>query len=146
VSSPPVSATDPTVDLTTGDGASSAAGLVTDRGETIIPDSVVAKVAGRAAAEVDGVGAVADTGLGRLLARSSSPATARATAVVDRGSVTLDITLNIVYPRPVATVTAEVRAHVTHRVTELCGMTARRIDITVPELVTLPRPARSRVE
>ena len=136
-----------TVDLAEADTAdrSSDTGLVTSRGETIIREAVVARIAGRAAAEVDGVGGVADTGLGGFLPRSSNTSTARASAAVDNGEVRLDLTLNVVYPRSVNEVTGEVRAHVTRRVAELCGMTTRRVDITVLELVTPPRPSRPRV-
>ena len=147
MSSAPTTGSEATVDLSAPDsgGTPSDTGLVTSRGETIIPEAVVARIAGRAAAEVDGVGAVADTGLGRFLPRSSSSDTARASAAVDDGKVRLDLTLNVVYPRSVTEVTDEVRSHVTKRITELCGMTTRRVDITGLELVTPPRPTRPRV-
>ncbi len=123
------------------------AGLVTSRGETIIGPTVAEKIASRAASEVDGVGGVLQTGLSRLLPWSvgeSSPA--RASAEVGAETVTVDLTVNIVYPQPVAAVTNSVRAQVTRRLAELCGLRATEVNIAVPALVTAPRGARRRVE
>ncbi len=123
------------------------AGLVTSRGETIIAPAVVEKIASRAASEVDGVGGVVQTGLSRLLpwtVGGDSPA--RASAEVGGETVTVDLTVNVLYPEPVALVTNEVRAHVTRRLAELCGLRATEVNIAVPALVTPPRGARRRVE
>jgi uncharacterized alkaline shock family protein YloU len=131
---------DPTADLP-------RAGLVTSRGETIISPLVVEKIASRAASEVDGVGGVVQTGLSRLLPWSvgdSSPA--RASAEVGDETVTVDLTVNVVYPEPVAVVTNGVRTQVTRRVAELCGLRATEVNITVPALVVPPRGGRRRVE
>ncbi len=133
---------DPTRDL-----VRPGAGLVTSRGETIITPLVVEKIAGRAAAEVDGVGGVVQTGLSRLLPWSvGGGGAARAQAEVGDGKVQIDLSVNVVYPRSVATVTNQVRAQVSRRLVELCGLEATRIDITVPALVTPPPSARRRVE
>ena len=123
------------------------AGLVTSRGETIIGPTVVEKIATRAASEVDGVGGVLQTGLSRLLPWSvgdGSPA--RASAEVGAETVTVDLTVNVVYPQPVAVVTNGVRDHVTRRLAELCGLRATEVNIAVPALVAPPRGARRRVE
>lgn len=141
-------APDPTVGLDpTRDLARPGAGLVTSRGETIITPLVVEKIAGRAAAEVDGVGGVLQTGLSRLLPWSvGGDAPARAQADVGDGKVQVQLVVNVLYPRPVATVTNQVRAQVSRRLTELCGLEATRVDINVPALVTPPPGARRRVE
>lgn len=121
--------------------------LVTTRGETIIAPTVVEKIASRAASEVDGVGGVVQTGLSRLLpwtVGGDSPA--RASAEVGGDTVTVDLTVNVCYPEPVAAVTNEVRTQVTRRLAELCGLRATAVNIAVPALVAPPRGARRRVE
>ena len=123
------------------------AGLITSRGETIISPLVVEKIASRAASEVDGVGGVVETGLSRLLPWSvgdGSPA--RASAEVGAETVTVDLTVKILYPEPVGVVTNSVRAQVTRRLAELCGLRATEVNIAVPELVVPPRGGRRRVE
>lgn len=123
------------------------AGLVTSRGETIIAPAVVAKIAGRVASEVDGVGGVVHTGLSRLLPWAAvDESSARASAEVGAGTVTVDLTVNVLYPQPVAAVTNEVRTQVTRRLAELCGLRATEVNIAVPALVVPPRGARRRVE
>jgi uncharacterized alkaline shock family protein YloU len=121
--------------------------LVTSRGETIIAPTVVEKIASRAASEVDGVGGVLQTGLSRLLpwtVGDQSPA--RASAEVEAETVSVDLTVNVLYPEPVATVTNKVRTQVSRRLAELCGLQTTEVNIAVPALVTPARPARRRVE
>jgi uncharacterized alkaline shock family protein YloU len=123
------------------------AGLITSRGETIIAPAVVEKIATRAASEVDGVGGVVQAGLSRLLpwtVGDSSPA--RASADVGAETVTVALTVNVAYPESVARVTNGVRAQVTRRLAELCGLRATEVNIAVPALVAPPRGARRRVE
>jgi uncharacterized alkaline shock family protein YloU len=135
-----VTAQAPTADLPT-------APLVTSRGETIITPAVVEKIATRAASEVDGVGGVVETGLSRLLPWTvGAPAPARASAEVAAETVTVDLTVNVVYPQSVAAVTNKVRAEVTRRLAELCGLQATEVNIAVPALVAPPRSGRRRVE
>jgi uncharacterized alkaline shock family protein YloU len=123
------------------------AGLVTDRGETIIAPAVVEKIATRAASEVDGVGGVVSTGLSRLLPwPTSDGAPAQASAEVGGETVSVDLTVNVVYPRPVGAVTNQVRAQVVRRLAELCGLRATEVNIAVPTLVAPPRRERRRVE
>ena len=121
--------------------------LVTSRGETIIGPTAVEKIATRAASEVDGVGGVVQTGLSRLLPWSvGNDAPARASAEVSTDTVTVDLTVNVLYPQPVAAVTNEVRARVIERLSALCGLRATEVNIAVPALVTPARGARRRVE
>ncbi len=121
------------------------AGLITSRGETIISPTVVEKIANRAASEVDGVGGVVQTGLSRLLPWTVG-SESHASAEVGTETVTVDLTVNVVYPEPVAMVTNGVRAQVTRRLAELCGLRATEVNIAVPALVVPPRGARRRVE
>lgn len=123
------------------------AGLITSQGETIIAPLVVEKIATRAAGEVDGVGGVVETGLSRLLPWSlGDSSAARASAEVGAETVTVDLTVNVLYPEPVAVVTNGVRAQVTRRLAELCGLRAIEVNIAVPALVAPPGGRRRRVE
>jgi uncharacterized alkaline shock family protein YloU len=124
------------------------AALVTARGETIIAPTVVEKIATRAASEVAGVGGVVETGLSRLLPWSvgGGGQPARAAADVGAETVSIDLTVNVLYPEPVAAVTNRVREQVTRRLGELCGLRATEVNITVPALVPPARAGRRRVE
>ncbi len=121
--------------------------LVTNRGVTLISPTVVEKIAGRVASEVDGVGGVVETGLSRLLPWSvGNDSAARASAEVHAETVTVDLTVNVLYPQPVATVTNEVRTKVIERLSELCGLRATEVNIAVPALVAPAGAGRRRVE
>lgn len=124
--------------------------LVTPRGETVIGPAVVEKIAARAASEVDGVGGVVRTGLSRLIPWSLEGASAaRAHAEMSDkadGEVSLDLSVNVVYPHPVAAVTNQVRARVAQRLLEMCGLRVSRLDISVPALVAEPARPRRRVQ
>ncbi len=104
---------------------------------------VVEKIAVKAASEVEGVGPVVQTGLGRLV---PWVATGTADAEVGRESVALDLTITVRYPRPLRQVTGSLREHAVRRVEELTGLAVRRVNITVAELVADQGPARRRVE
>jgi uncharacterized alkaline shock family protein YloU len=114
---------------------------------TIIGPSVVEKIAGRVASEVDGVGGVVQTGLSRMLPWSvGGDSATRASAEVHAETVTVDLTVNVLYPQPVAGVTNEVRAQVIRRLSELCGLRATEVNIAVPALVAPSGRTRRRVE
>jgi uncharacterized alkaline shock family protein YloU len=118
---------DPTVPLPAGGGR-----LETDLGVTTVAPLVCEKIAARAAAEVDGVEVVA-TGLSRLAPWSSSPS-AGATADVRGHSVSVDLTVDVRYPLPVATTARLVRERVTARLGELAGLAVRDVTVTVAGL------------
>ncbi len=120
-------------------------GLLTPRGETIIGPMVVEKIASRAATEVEGVGGVVRTGLGRLLPWVAGDSSAQAAADVHEDTVAVDLTVNVRYPEPVATVTGNIRAQVVQRLASLTGLTATEVNITVDELVVERRSSRRRV-
>ena len=73
-------------------------------------------------------------------------APARASAEVHAETVTVDLTVNVLYPRPVAAVTNEVRTRVVERLSELCGLRATEVNISVPALVSPSGGGRRRVE
>ncbi len=123
-----------------------ARGFLTERGETTISPLVVEKIAARAASEVEGVGGVLRTGFSRLLPWTPSAGPASADADIHHGTVSLDLTVNVLYPRPVGAVTAQVRDRVVARLAELCGLRATPVNIVVPELVRPTGAPRRRVE
>ena len=116
--------------------------LVTSRGETTIASGVVAKIARYAAGEVDGVELAGESGLrgflGRLLPGPTAPGVG---ADLASRRTALDLHVCVAWPRPVATVTEEVRRHVRARVQELTGYEVTDVDITVD---ALPAPTRHR--
>ncbi len=122
------------------------AGLQTTRGETTIAPLVVEKIASRAASEVEGVGGVVRTGLGRLLPWVADDSSAPAAAAVHQDAVAVDLTVNVRYPEPVGRVTGNVRDRVTERLAALTGLTATEVNIVVEELVVERRNGRRRVE
>lgn len=125
----------------------------TELGTISVADGVVAKLAARAAVEVDDVGAAAPrvlgkqlptAGLGRLGMRSTQlGALPACSAEVDGALAFVELTMSVRYPAPVRQVAEQVRRQVTSRVTELTGLQVVEVDITVPALVhDLPRPPR----
>ena len=116
--------------------------LATSRGETTIASGVVAKIARQAAREVDGVELAGSSGLrgflGRILPGPTAPGVGAELA--SRRSA-LDLHVCVAWPRPVATVTEEVRRHVRAKVQELTGYEVTDVDITID---ALPAPTRSR--
>ena len=116
--------------------------LVTSRGETTIASGVVAKIARQAAREVDGVELAGASGLrgflGRILPGPTAPGVAADLA--SRRSA-LDLHVCVAWPRPVGSVTEEVRRRVRGRVQELTGYEVTDVDIVVD---ALPAPSRPR--
>ena len=123
-----------------------ADGLLTTRGETTIGPMVVEKIASRAATEVDGVGGVVRTGLGRFLPWVSDESPAQAAADVHQDTVAVDLTVNVRYPEPVGKVASNVRDHVVQRLAVLTGLEATEVNIVVDDLVVEHGQGRRRVE
>ncbi len=121
-------------------------GLQTQRGETTIAPLVVEKIASRAATEVDGVGGVVRTGLGRLLPWVAGDSSAQAAADVHQDTVAVDLTVNVRYPEPVRSVTANVRQRVVEQLASLTGLVATEVNIVVDELVAERGGTRRRVQ
>jgi uncharacterized alkaline shock family protein YloU len=116
--------------------------LATSRGETVIASGVVAKIARQAAQEVDGVEVAGASGLrgflGRILPGPTAPG---AGADLASRRTAVDLHVCVAWPRPVGTVTEEVRRHVRGRVQELTGYAVSDVDITID---ALPAPVRRR--
>lgn len=112
----------------------------TEGGTTTIADSVVAKIAGIAAREVDGVadmgGAVSSTlsGLvGRI--RGEEHQTAGVGVEVGNRQAAVDVTLKVHYPAPVAKVAEQVRARIIDRVETMTGLEVVEVNVLVTDLV-----------
>lgn len=125
----------------------------TEDGTIHISDGVVAKLASRAALEVDDAGAAAPrllgqdvsrAGLGRLgVRRTALDALPRTHATVDGARAFVRLTISVRYPAPVPHVAREVRERVQERVRQLTGLEVSEVEITVTALATeLPKPAR----
>jgi len=116
--------------------------LATSRGQTTIAPGVVAKVARQAAQEVDGVELAGASGLrgflGRMLPGPTAPGVG---ADLASRRTALDLHVSVAWPRPIATVSEEVRRHVRGRVQYLTGYDVTDVDITVD---ALPAPSRRR--
>lgn len=88
-----------------------------ERGVTTVDSKVVKKIAARVVGEVDGVG----TG-------------AKAGAVIDGETATVDIRLSVSYPASVARTTEAAREHLIRRTAELTGFAVPRVNIVVEAL------------
>lgn len=139
---------EPPADGRAGERPAGRRGLVTEFGRISLSDSVVSKIAARAAVEVDDAGAAAPQLLGRDvnmpgLRSTSLDALPKVTAEVDGELAFVALELSVRWPASVRATAEAVRDRVRQRLAELTGLAAREIDIRVVSLVTdLPRPSR----
>jgi uncharacterized alkaline shock family protein YloU len=103
---------------------------VEDRGRTTIADQVVERIAAMAAAEVE---SVVDTrgGLTRLLLGHLP----RASATVAGSTSRIQVEVAASWPTPLGTLAAQVRDHVSERVTTLSGLVVTAVDVSVADVV-----------
>lgn len=133
---PATVSTSPRVDRVTslGDSASTS----TAQGKTVINDGVVAKVAGIAAREVNGVfalggntarafGAIREVIGGQDLAQGVH-------VEVGETQVAVDITIVVEYPTPMQTVADGVRAAVASAIENLIGMEVAEINVAINDV------------
>ncbi|WP_210947087.1 Asp23/Gls24 family envelope stress response protein [Streptomyces sp. MK37H] len=109
------------------------------RGATLIPDTVVARIAVRAAYEAltrQGGEPPVRFGLG----------TPRTTATVHDGSVRLGVSLELPYPVDIARAGGEIRHYMAERVSHLTGLRVDGITVSVQRLVAGRSLRRGRVE
>ena len=124
----------------------------TGLGQITVADTVVARLAARAAVEVDDVGAAAPRllgvelsggGLDKVGVRSSETgALPTASATVDGGLAFVELTLSVRYPASVRQVADAVRSQVRDRVGQLTGLQVIEVDVKVPALVSAPARRR----
>jgi uncharacterized alkaline shock family protein YloU len=116
--------------------------LQTERGGTRIEDSVVSKVAGIAAQEVDGVrmGGGTSQALGGILSSvtgSSGGSGSQSRGVsVEVGEVeaAVDVTLTVEYGKSIPQVAEAVRRNVINRVENLVGLNVTEVNIAVNDV------------
>ena len=130
----------PPVAHTTGDSA----------GTIFIADTVVAKLAARAALDIPDAGGAARRMMGRVLPGAGHlgiretrlDTVPQATVDVDGALAFIDLTISVRWPAPVPQVTAQVRDRVVARVQELTGLTVAQVRIAVTALATDAAPLR----
>ncbi|MBT2511786.1 Asp23/Gls24 family envelope stress response protein [Streptomyces sp. ISL-98] len=98
-----------------------------ERGATMIPDKVVARIAARAARE-----ALAGQ-TGATPAHLGAPP--RSTVAVHGGAARLGLSLDLPYPINVAETSREVQHYVGERVGQLTGMRVTEVTLTIQHLV-----------
>ena len=115
--------------------------LRTERGITTLQDSVVSKVVGIAAQEVDGVrmgGPTSQTAgdlLGSITGGGSDASLSRGVSVeVGEVEAAADLTMTVEYGRTIHRIAEEVRRNVVRRVESLLGLRVTEVNITVSDV------------
>ena len=131
-----------------GTARSTQSPLKSDRGTTTVQDGVVSSVAAVAVAETDGIdpshggtrlpGDTSPT-VGEFVGRISGGAgrTRGISVQVGEEQAALDLTVNVLYGRPIHQVTQALRQNVINRVENLTGLEVTEVNITVND-VTFP--------
>ncbi|MGW1875429.1 Asp23/Gls24 family envelope stress response protein [Streptomyces sp. NPDC001975] len=109
-----------------------------ERGATVIPDRVVARIAVQAAR-------TAQSRRAAIPPDRDGPAAPTASAVTRTGSVRLHLTMDLPYPADLPQVCERIRQDVAERVAQLTGLTVGEITLTVQRLVTAGGANRGRV-
>ncbi len=112
----------------------SSSPLQTERGSTSISDSVVAKIAGIAAQEVDGIrmGSGASQAVGGILGSITGGSQTQGVSVeVGQEEAAVDLTLTAEYGKSVPQLAEAVRRNVINRVESLVGLRVTEVNVTV---------------
>jgi len=110
-----------------------------ERGATVIPDKVVARIAAQAARTAQARRAAVPPDRGR----SSVPS---ASAASHTGSVRLHLTLDMPYPADIPHLCERIQHDTSERVAQLTGLHVREVTVTVRRLVTASGVSRGRVQ
>lgn len=121
-------------------GGGGVAQLETERGTTSIDDAVVAKIAGIAAREVDGVAELGGTlsgALGNVVSRIRGEDHATAGVGVEVGSrqAAVDMTCKVHYPASIPDVADSLRENVIDRIESMTGLEVVEVNIAINDLV-----------
>ncbi len=114
--------------------------LQTDRGQTSVQDNVVAKVAGIAAQEVEGVrmgggGSQAASGLISSLTGGNGGGQTRGVAVeVGEEEAAVDLTMTTEYGKSIPQLSETVRQNIVNRVENLVGLSVTEVNLTVTDV------------
>ena len=124
-----------------GSRQSSGSPLQTERGSTTIQDSVVSKIAGIAAQEVDGIRMGGGTSqavsglLGSITGGSGSGSQTQGVSVeVGQEEAAIDLTLTAEYGKSIPQLAEAVRRNVANRVESLVGLRVNEVNITVSNI------------
>ena len=112
----------------------SSSPLQTERGSTSISDSVVSKIAGIAAQEVDGIrmGSGATQAVGGILGSITGGSQTQGVSVeVGQEEAAVDLTLTAEYGKSVPQLAEAVRRNVINRVENLVGLRVTEVNVTV---------------
>ena len=115
-----------------------ASPLHTERGSTKIEDNVVAKIAGIAGQEVEGVqmGGGTARAIGGFLDSVTGDGEARRVAVeVGEAEAAIDLTMAIEYDRPIPQISEAVRRNIINRIENLTGLQVTQVNITVNDVL-----------
>jgi hypothetical protein len=117
-----------------------AAGLPppAERGATVIPDRVVARIAAQAAR-------TAQSRRAAVPPDRDGPAAPAASAATGTGSVRLHLTMDLPYPADLPQVCERIQQDVAERVAQLTGLKVREVTLTVRRLLTAAGANRGRV-
>jgi len=122
--------------------------LVSERGNTIISDTVVATIAGRAAQEVEGVhmgGSAARAAGGILGSITGSESQTRGVSVeVGAVEAAIDLTMGIEYGRNILRTVDEVRRRISDRVQIMTGLRVTEMNATISDIVFPEKGGRRR--
>jgi uncharacterized alkaline shock family protein YloU len=119
-----------------GSRQSSGSPLHTERGSTTIQDSVVSKIAGIAAQEVDGIRmgggtSQAVSGLFGSITGGSGSQTQGVSVEVGQEETAIDLTLTVEYGKSIPQIAEAVRRNVANRVENLVGLRVTEVNLAV---------------
>ena len=128
---------------------SSESPLLSDRGATIISDTVVTSIAGMAAQEVDGVhmgGGASRTASGVLGSLTGSESKTSGISVeVGRTEAAIDLKMGIEYDKNILQTVEEVRRRVTERIQNLTGLRIKELNATITDITFPEKEERRRI-
>ena len=123
--------------------------LLSDRGTTIISDTVVSSLAGMAAREVEGVhmgGGAARTAGGVLESLTGSESKTSGISVeVGRTETAIDLKMGIEYNRNILQTVEEVRRRITDRVQSMTGLRIKELNATITDITFPEKEERRRI-
>jgi uncharacterized alkaline shock family protein YloU len=123
--------------------------LLSDRGATIISDTVVSSIAGMAAQEVDGVhmgGGASRTAGGVLGSLTGSESKTSGISVeVGRTETAIDLKMGIEYNKNILQTVEEVRRRITDRVQSMTGLRIKELNATITDITFPEKEQRRRI-
>src|ERR671916_913895 len=128
---------------------SSESPLLSDRGATMISDTVVTAIVGMAAQEVDGVhmgGGASRTASGVLGSLTGSESKTSGISVeVGRTEAAIDLKMGIEYDKNILQTVEEVRRRITDRIQNLTGLRIKELNATIMDITFPEKEERRRI-